>query len=118
MRQRQNLHLQLVYLRCDAADWVDGLPVAGFFPTAGLCLNLRLDHESRAELTDLLIRWPGGTGDGLYPVPHPQVSAKQAFEKSSAREFWNPEFEYARNRWALLDWLIEQTQHQPEESQP
>ena len=24
-------------------------------------------------------------------------------------EMWNPEYEYARNRWALLGWLIDQT---------
>ena len=32
-----------------------------------------------------------------------------AFIRCDEQEMWNPEFEYARNRWALLEWLIEQT---------
>ena len=46
------------------------------------------------------IEWPD-----YMTLRHPKL----AYEWSSSAEFWNPQFEYARNRLALLDWLIDQT---------
>ena len=42
-------------------------------------------------------------------MPHPVKDPLDAHENATAQEMWNPAHEYARNRWALLDWLIEQT---------
>ena len=103
------LHQQLVQLRCDAADWVDGLPAEGFSPWRGICHHLDLSAEGRNQFDVLLAAWPDGTGNKEYPVPHPLLDPFGAYVTVSWSEKWNPEFEYARNRWALLEWLIEQT---------
>lgn len=111
MSQNQTLHQQLVQLRDQARNWVDGLPVAGFRAWAGICDNLN-DCDlwfKYTPLRDLMEAWPAGTGDRIYPVPHPDSTPERGFTHSGAQEMWSPEFEYARNRLALLDWLIEQT---------
>ena len=105
----QILHLQLVQLRGEARDWADGRPSRGFDPGVGICHNLNLSEAGRGALGDLLARWPAGTGDRIYPVPHPSDDPGLAYLFPSAHEKWHPEFEYARNRLSLLDWLIEQT---------
>ena len=105
----QILHRQLVQLRDQARDWADGRPSRGFDPGVGICHNLNLSEAGRGALGDLLARWPAGTGDRIFPVPHPDRTPERGFTHSGAQEMWSPEFEYARNRLALLDWLIEQT---------
>ena len=112
----QILHLQLVQLRDQARNWVDGLTLAGFKPWRGICHHLELSAMGWDQLEVLLAAWPGGTGDENYPVPHPRFHPAVAFDTSPPLEMWNPKYEYARNRWALLDWLIEQTKPN-EESQ-
>ena len=114
----QTLHQQLVQLRGRAKAWLEGEDPEGFYAYGGLCHNLTLDELGRSYLRDLMARWPGGSGYRFHPVPHPVNTPWVAHLNASAEEKWNPEFEYARNRWALLEWLIEQTQHQPEEPQP
>ena len=107
----QTLHQSLVQLRGQARDWAVGLPVAGFRAWAVICDNLN-DCDSRLKYTlmrDLVEAWPAGTGDRIFPVPHPDRTPERGFTHSDAQEMWSPEFEYARNRLALLDWLIEQT---------
>ena len=114
----QILHLQLVQLRAQARAWADGRPVAGFRALAGICDNLK-DCDPRLKYTllrDLVEAWPAGTGDRVFPVPHPDRTPARGFTHSPPQEMWNPKYEYARNRWALLDWLIEQTKP-TEESQ-
>lgn len=113
----QTLHLQLVQLRGEARAWADGRPSRGFDPGVGICHNLSLSEAGRAALDDLIARWPAGTGNRIYPVPHPSDDPRQAYLFTPAYEKWNPRYEYARNRLALLDWLIEQTKPN-EESQP
>ena len=105
----QILHQSLVQLRGQAEAWAAGRRVAGFKPPIGIRYNLNLLEVGRRELSDLIARWPGNSGDEDYPVPHPLRHPKLAYEWSSSAEFWNPQFEYARNRLALLDWLIDQT---------
>ena len=109
MNLHQNLHQQLVQLRGWARLWVDGLPLAGFKPWRGICHHLELSAMGWDQLEVLLAAWPEGTGSESYPVPHPRFAPDSAFQTSPSQEMWNPEFEYARNRWALLEWLIEQT---------
>ena len=109
MTLTQTLHRQLVQLRCQAQDWVAGLPAEGFSPWCGICYHLGLGALGWSRLDDLLAAWPGSSGNGNFPVPHPTKTPYDAFYGCDEQEMWNPEFEYARNRWALLEWLIEQT---------
>ena len=113
----QILHQSLVQLRGQARDWAAGRPISGFDPGVGICHNLNLSEAGRGALDYLLARWPAGTGGSGYVVRHPTDVPRQAYRFSSAYEKWHPVHEYARNRLALLDWLIEQTKP-TEESQP
>ena len=104
----QTLHQELVELHIRASEWLEGGKPYGFCPEFGICLNLPR-HCNDAFFEGLLATWPEGTGDQDYPVPHPVKKPWLACQDTNAEEMWNPKFEYARNRWALLDWLIEQT---------
>lgn len=106
----RTLHRQLVQLRGQAQDWAAGRPSGGFDPAIGICHNLSLSPTSYAALDCLITRWPArARGAAAFPVPHPSEDPGLAYVYSPAYEKWNPESEYARNRLALLDWLIEQT---------
>lgn len=104
----QTLHQQLVDLRGQAKTWLAKGYAEGFVPTFGICPHLALAPGDPKLLADLFDSWPENSGDKAYPVPHPTDAPQRAYD-NSALEMWNPEFEYARNRWALLEWLIEQT---------
>ena len=103
------VHRKLVELRGRAADWIDTGRADGFEPATGICDNLVLTMDERAFLGDLMALWPGNSGNWYCPVPHPDKWSERAYETASSQEMWSPDYEYARNRWALLDWLIEQT---------
>ena len=103
------LHQQLVELRGQAKAWLEGEKPKDFEPMLGICQNLPNERRKCGLLRDLTATWPAGTGDGFYPVPHHDKGPEGGYTHSGAQEMWNPEFEYARNRWALLEWLIEQT---------
>ena len=105
----QILHQELLRLRGRAKAWLEGEKPDGFDPDLGICSGLRDRAHYRALLDDLLAAWPGGSGNEIFQVPHPTKTPLDAFYDCDEQEMWNPEFEYARNRWALLDWLIEQT---------
>ena len=105
----QTLHQQLVQLRGSAKAWLEGETPEWFNPDWGICGNLRVPLHYSDLLDDLLASWPGGSGSGFFPVPHPLLRPREAYVALSRSEKWNPAYEYARNRWALLEWLIEQT---------
>ena len=105
----QDLHQQLVLLHDRARLWVATGRSDQFDPIIGICRNLRLGSGDAVLLDDLLARWPGSSGSWGFPVPHPVEEPFDAFIRCDEQEMWSPEFEYARNRWALLEWLIEQT---------
>ena len=114
----QTLHQKLVQLHIRASAWLDGDRPKKFDPWLGICHNLTLnqsDSDRLLELIDsdrlfeLMAQWPGSSGDTGYPVSHPAMKSEGAFTYATPQEMWRPEYEYARNRWALLDWLIEQT---------
>ena len=107
----QNLHQLLVQLRDKAEAWLGGEKPEGFCPELGICENLPSEPRKYNLLRDLMATWPAGTGSRFYPVPHHDKGPEGGYTHSSAQEMWNPEHEYARNRWALLEWLIEQTAH-------
>lgn len=104
----QNLHQKLVKLRGWVTAWINDEDVEEFDPTFGICINLELTEDEQDLLADLMALWPDSSGDRNYPVPHPTTDAEYAYHNASSQENWNPEREYARNRWALLEWLIEQ----------
>ena len=105
----QGLHQQLVELRGRAEAWLAEGYAEGFIPKFGICHHLKINPDERTHLTDLLATWPAGTGCGDHPVPHPTEEAERAYDDATAPEMWEPQYEYARARWALLEWLIEQT---------
>ena len=105
----QTLHQELVQLRGRARAWLAGGSPEQFSPLYGICNSVKLERPDRALMNALIDQWPGHSGADSYPVPHPALSPQAAFDESDEHEMWDPEFEYARNRWALLEWLIEQT---------
>lgn len=105
----QVLHQDLLLLHGRAKAWLEGKNSKRFDPAFGICAGLWAYPYYHAQLRELLASWPGGSGSEDYPVPHPTKAPLDAFYECGAQEMWNPEFEYARNRWALLEWLIEQT---------
>ena len=105
----QTLHQELVQLRGLAKAWLEGENPEGFSPLYGICNSVKLERPDRALLNDLIDQWPEGSGADHYPVSHPTLSPKDAFDESDEHEMWDPGYEYARNRWTLLEWLIEQT---------
>ena len=104
----QTLHQELVALHDRAKAWLEGEKPEDFDPMLGICHNLPEQCDGDL-LGGLMADWPGGTGGRDYPVPHPVKRPGGAYTHASASEMWEPQFEYARNRWALLEWLIEQT---------
>lgn len=107
----QTLHQKLVQLHIRASAWLDGERPEKFDPWHGICHNLTLNQSDSDRLTDLMAQWPGRSSDAGYPVPHPAMKPEEAFTYATPEEMWRLEYEYeyARNRWALLERLIEQT---------
>ena len=105
----QTLHQQLLQLRSQAKAWLEGRASGRFYPSGGICDGLEFGDGDYDFLRGLMEAWPAGTGRGQFPVPHPVMPPRQAYMEAPMQEMWNPEFEYARNRWALLEWLIAAT---------
>ena len=58
-------------------------------------------------LDTLFKQWPGFSGNGLYPVPHPTMRPGAAFTAADIqRNMWNSDQPYGAARIRLLDWLI------------
>lgn len=71
---------------------------------------LRGDWAEHRALEDLMTRWPGYSGQRIFPVPHPTLSPDYAYYECGPIEMWDRELsEYARSRWELLEWMIEET---------
>ena len=104
----QILHQELLQIRGRAKAWLEWRDFEGFSPMFGICQNLPRKKLDCGRLLDLMTDWPNGSGVNGFPVPHPVKDPVDAFFNSSLEQMWNPEYEYARNRWALLEWLIEQ----------
>lgn len=83
-------------------------------PNFGIChlINRELPFahgEVMTELDILFTSWPKFSGDPMYPVPHPEQSADEAYLLTKG-SMWRKPDEYGQNRWALLDHLIVQLQ--------
>ena len=71
---------------------------------------LRGNRADHSALEDLMTRWPGYSGDRAFPVPHPTLEPDEAYFGCCPVERWDREWsEYARSRWELLEWMIEET---------
>ena len=105
------LHQELVELRGQAMAWLTTGCERGFDSMIGICGNVCLGETEFAALGDLMEKWPAGSGDRHYPVQDMDMDGdpQESYQNSTAQEMWNPKHEYARNRWDLLEWLIEQT---------
>ncbi len=84
----------------------DGYPECA---VVGLCSNLSTGYYAdELWLQEAFRAWPKFSGEIQYPVPHPTQSPEQAYLGSC--DPWGRENEYGRNRWELLDFLIERAQ--------
>jgi hypothetical protein len=84
---------------------------------SGLCSNLSViikpkitDFEDRGKVDELIrslmIKWPKFSGCPHYPVPHPIFEAIYAYNNCS---LWDSRTKYGRDRWELLDFIVEET---------
>lgn len=67
------------------------------------------EDDHRDQITEIAESWPEFSGSGNYPVPHPTLDARDAFNGLEPADFWNPDHPYGAARLRLLDFLIEQT---------
>ena len=85
------------------------------YPVTGIC-NAVVDQMYECEteiyllLKQAICKWPGFSGDLIYPVPCPEMRSDIAYDQSSgsSRRYWwmwvSPE--YGMKRRELLDFLI------------
>ena len=85
-------------------------------PTVGICENLGYLTNTRPPRGEppvrtverLARRWPKVSHSTAFPVPHRTLSPAEAYTRSSHTTQWNRRTVYGRNRWELLDFLIEE----------
>lgn len=70
------------------------------FKSQGICA-----YSSVFLVADLSQHWPKHSGNELFPVPHPEATPVYAY---SHYPKWDKDTEYGRNRYELLEFLIEQ----------
>lgn len=82
--------------------------------TSGLCYNMDYVDGNATALPDKFLcrklwkLWDKYSGYEAYPVPHPIHRASFAYHNT--REKWDTSTEYGRNRWELLNYLIDQVE--------
>ena len=69
----------------------------------GICDNL--DFDSKRWAKSKWVNWPKYSGVLNYPVPHHYLPPATAFY--SIADVWDRRTRYGKDRWELLDWLIE-----------
>lgn len=88
----------------------------------GMCHNVDLeliaadttDKESIAVWhirRDLFAKWPSFSGDIGYPIADPNAPESANMQYTAAfytKKFWDKRTRYARLRFELIDWMIEQ----------
>lgn len=91
----------------------------------GICANVHNNYtpdsdayeptgEDISKLVTLYARhWPKYSGVPLYPVPHPSLSAEDAYDLTE--NMWDRETEYGRNRWELLEFIIAEVEKELQE---
>ncbi len=66
-------------------------------------------HELMGWLKEKFKEWPRFSGDINYPVPHPRLLPKTAYQLSENKYSGN---EYCLNRMDLLDFLLKEAQNE------
>lgn len=72
---------------------------------AGIC-GVLSSIPGNAHVQALMLEWPEHSGVEDYPVPHPELEAQEAYERTW--DVWEGEYGAARLR--LCAWLVEQLQ--------
>lgn len=81
------------------------------FPRCGICNNVAANCYFREDKIDEILmevfsHWPNFSGDIHYPVPHPRCSPMEGYEISRRTSLWDPETEYGKARFELLEFSI------------
>ena len=81
-------------------------------PTLGICQITTL--ETAPYIKGIWEKWPKYSGSLLYPVPAFEGQDSKEAENSFYMNYllWDKDTEYGRNRWELLEWMIEEIQIQ------
>lgn len=76
-----------------------------FSTDVGICSNVRILHSI---LEFGFPSWPKFSGNIEYPVPHPQFTPVKGYDYALINDIlWDKETQYGRDRWELVDFLIE-----------
>jgi len=77
---------------------------------AGICWNLELlpwdMQDAQGLVTEAARSWPESSGSLEYPVPHPEMPARIAYESPLTESMWVGEYGAARRRLCqhIADW--------------
>ena len=84
----------------------------------GICSYLTENAPDNIGETDWLLcksiyyqlfrSWNLFTGNLLYPVPHPFMAPKIAYQRTPAVKLWSHTHSYGQNRWALIGHMIKE----------
>lgn len=76
-------------------------------PMFGLCFFIKkIDRSSIERCTRLMAEWPEGTGSIDYPVPHPEMDSREAYEDAYVIDMYQGQ--YGQNRRDLALYLAEE----------
>lgn len=73
----------------------------------GIC---SASFEVRYAIRKYVHEWHLFSGNTMYPVPHPTMTPMRAYNSLKmrfAQNLWDRNTQYGRNRWALVDYLID-----------
>lgn len=66
--------------------------------TYGICV-----YSGDSAVQHLVKYWPKYSGNKLYPVPHPTLHPRTAYDNCSK---WDKRTQYGKDRWELLQFII------------
>lgn len=71
----------------------------------GVGFSFHTETEAVKLVSRLAVLWPKFTGNYQFPVP-----GGSYIQAQQSRTLWDKSTQYGKNRWELLDFLIEQVQ--------
>jgi len=71
-------------------------------------IALEQRHKINNWVRDAFSEWPKSSGDKNYPVPDGDMDPEVAFD--TTEDLWDTNTEYGRNRFELLDFLIQEAE--------
>lgn len=79
----------------------------------GICDNIRLTRKDADRLLrPLFVRWPDYSGDPTFPVKSYDADLDAMKAYVYVENAWDKDTQYGQSRWALLDFLIAEIEHQ------